>query len=295
MSLLKRVEPIMVITLAATLLSSMAVIIISAFLMVDSYPVFSSIGLSFFIGKEWHPVEGVYGALPMIYGSLTVTILAVTFSLPFAIGSAVFVSEILPERWRVWVKGCMDLLAGVPSIVYGLIGMAILNELVKSVFTLKEGSSILAASILLGIMILPTIMTVSEDAIHHVPEEYRDASLGLGLTRTESIIAAVFPMAMPGVLSAILLGIGRAIGETMAVMLVIGSVDRLPSPFYNLLSPSQTMTSKLGREAAEGIGSGLHWNALVGLGLVLFVMVVGITLVSEVICKKWRRRWAAGE
>ena len=289
MSLLKRVEPIMVITLAATLLPTMAVIIIFAFLMRDSYPLFSSAGLSLFIGKEWHPGDGTYGALPMIYGTLIVTLLSLIFSLPFATGSAVFVSEFLPERLRVWVKGCMELLAGVPSIVYGLIGIAILDEIVKSTFTLNEGSSILTASILLGIMILPTIMTISEDAIHNVTEEYREASLGLGLTRTESIISAVLPMAMPGILSAILLGIGRAMGETMAVMLVIGSIDRLPSPFYNILSPSQTMTSKLGREAAEGLGSGLHWNALVGLGLILFIMVIGITLLSEVISNRWKR------
>ncbi len=289
MSLLKRVEPITVITLVATLLSTMAVIIIFAFLMRDSYPLFSSIGLNFFIDKEWHPSDGIYGALPMIYGTLIVTLLSLIFSLPFATGSAVFVSEFLPERLRVWVKGCMELLAGIPSIVYGLVGIAILNEIVKSTFTLNEGSSILTASILLGIMIFPTIMTISEDVIHNVPEEYREASLGLGLTKIEAVTGAVIPMAMPGILSAILLGIGRAMGETMAVMLVIGSIDRLPSPFYNILSPSQTMTSKLGREAAEGLGSGLHWNALIGLGLILFIIVIGITLLSEVISKRWKR------
>lgn len=252
MSLLKRVEPITVITLVATLLSTMTVIIIFAFLMMDSYPLFSSIGLNFFIDKEWHPSDGTYGALPMIYGTMIVTLLSLIFSLPVATGSAVFISEFLPERLRVWVKGCMELLAGIPSIVYGLVGIAILNEIVKSTFTLNDGSSILTASILLGIMILPTIMTISEDAIHNVPAEYREASLGLGLTKIEAVTSAVIPMAMPGILSAILLGIGRAMGETMAVMLVIGSIDRLPSPFYNILSPSQTMTSKLGREAAEG-------------------------------------------
>ena len=291
MSLLKRVEPITVITLVATLLSTMTVIIIFAFLMMDSYPLFSSIGLNFFIDKEWHPSDGTYGALPMIYGTMIVTLLSLIFSLPVATGSAVFISEFLPERLRVWVKGCMELLAGIPSIVYGLVGIAILNEIVKSTFTLNDGGSkILTASILLGIMILPTIMTISEDAIHNVPAEYREASLGLGLTKIEAVTSAVIPMAMPGILSAILLGIGRAMGETMAVMLVIGSIDRLPSPFYNILSPSQTMTSKLGREAAEGLGSGLHWNALVSLGLILFIMVIGITLLSEVISKRWKRQ-----
>ena len=290
MSLLKRIELPTVVLFIITLLATTVVIAILIFLLIDSYPVFTSIGLNFFTGREWHPPDGVYGAFPMIYGSLIVTLLSVTFSLPLAIGSAILVSEFLSERWRIWVKGGMELLAGVPSIVYGLIGITILNALVKSTFVLNEGDSILTASILLGIMILPTIMTVSEDAIHRVPKEYREVALGLGLTRTEAITSVVLPIAMSGILGSILLGIGRAMGETMAVMLVIGSIDKLPAPFYNIFSPSQTMTSKLGREAAEALGSGLHWNALVALGLTLFLIVVGITLVSNTFSKRWGKR-----
>jgi phosphate transport system permease protein len=289
MFLFRKIEPIMLVTLIPTLLSTMVVLAIFIFLLIDSYPVFISMGLDFLIGREWYPIEGIYGAFPMIYGSLTVTILSLIFSLPLAIGSAIFVSEFLSEKWRVWIKGCMELLAGIPSIVYGLIGITMLSELVKSTLALGDGSCILTASILLGIMILPTIMTVSEDAIHNVPEEYREASLGLGLTRTEMVVNVVLPLAKPGVLSSILLGIGRAIGETMAVMLVIGSIDRLPNPFYNILLPAQTITSKLGREAAESLGSGLHWNALVGLGLLLFVIVAGIIIVSTAISNTWKR------
>lgn len=285
----RKVEPIMLVTLIPTLLSTMVVLAIFIFLLIDSYPVFIARGLDFLIGREWYPIEGIYGAFPMIYGSLTVTILSLVFSLPLAIGGAIFVSEFLSEKWRVWIKGCMELLAGIPSIVYGLIGIDILSELVKSTFALGGGSCILTASILLGVMILPTIMAVSEDAIHNVPDEYREASLGLGLTRTEMVVNVVLPLAKPGVLSSILLGIGRAIGETMAVMLVIGSIDKLPNPFYNILLPSQTITSKLGREAAESLGSGLHWNALVGLGLLLFVIVAGIILVSTAISNTWKR------
>jgi len=290
MSLLKRIELPTVVLFIITLLATTVVIAILIFLLIDSYPVFTSIGLNFFTGREWHPPDGVYGAFPMIYGSLIVTLLSVTFSLPLAIGSAILVSEFLSERWRIWVKGGMELLAGVPSIVYGLIGITILNALVKSTFVLNQGDSILTASILLGIMILPTIMTVSEDAIHRVPKEYREVAWGLGLTRTEAITSVVLPIATSGILGSILLGIGRAMGETMAVMLVIGSIDKLPAPFYNIFSPSQTMTSKLGREAAEALGSGLHWNALVALGLTLFLIVVGITLVSNTFSKRWGKR-----
>ncbi|MEK7238559.1 MAG: phosphate ABC transporter permease subunit PstC [Nitrospirota bacterium] len=290
MSLLKRIELPTVVLFIITLSATTVVVAIFIFLLIDSYPVFTSIGLNFFTGREWHPADGVYGAFPMIYGSLIVTLLSVAFSLPLAIASAILVSEFLSERWRIWVKGGMELLAGVPSIVYGLIGITILNALVKSTFVLNEGDSILTASILLGIMILPTIMTVSEDAIHRVPKEYRETAWGLGLTRTETITSVVLPIAASGILGSILLGIGRAMGETMAVMLVIGSIDKLPAPFYNIFSPSQTMTSKLGREAAEALGSGLHWNALVALGLTLFLIVVGITLVSNTFSKRWGKR-----
>lgn len=280
-----------VITIIPTLLSTGAIIIIFIFLVIESYPTFTSIGYAFFLKKEWHPSEGIYGAFHMIYGSLIVTLLSVAFSLPLAIGSALLISEFLGDRWRIWTKTCIELLAGIPSIVYGLIGISVLSKFVKSTFALTEGSCILTAAILLSIMILPTIMTVSEDAIYNIPKEYREAALGLGATKTEMIISTILPMSLPGILSAVLLGIGRAIGETMAVMLVIGSIDKLPIPIYNILSPSQTITSKLGREAAEALGSGLHWNALVALGLILFIIVTGITFVANAISNKWAKRY----
>jgi len=294
MFLLKRFEPVSLVTFIITLISTAMIVVIFVFLVIESYPIMKVSGFDFFTELEWYPPEDIYGALPMIYGTFLVSFLAITFSFPFALGSAIYVSEFMDDKWRPWMKGFMELLAGVPSIVYGLIGMTILSGLVKETFLLSEGNGIFTASILLGIMILPTVMSVSEDAIHSVPHVYREASLAVGYTRMETVISSVLPQAVPALVSATLLGMGRAMGETMAVMLVIGSIDKLPTPLYNIFSSSQTMTSKLGREAAESMGSGLHWNALVSLGLIMFVAVALVTLVSEIVAERWREKWVSG-
>ncbi|CAI2717454.1 phosphate ABC transporter permease subunit PstC [Nitrospina watsonii] len=261
------------------LTGSMAVVAVSvvtilfAFLFWESLPIFQQQGFSFLTGTEWFPGE-VYGALPMIAGTLWVTALALVIVLPFALGAAVFTSEFLPPRGRLAVKAVMELLAGVPGIVYGLMGVTLVAVWVRDVFGLIDGNTLFTAGLLLAVMILPTVMTLSEDALQAVPGEYRDTALGLGLTRWETVFRAVLPQALPGIAGAVFLGMGRAMGETIAVMLVIGGLDRIPDPWYNLFLPGQSIPSKIGREAAESLGFGLQWNALIGLGLILFVMVM---------------------
>jgi len=209
------------------------VITILVYLIWESLPVLQERGWSFFFGRDWHSGE-IYGAMPMIYGSIMVTGLALAIVLPFALGSAIFTAEFLPRRNRLLVKSVMELLAGVPGIIYGLIGVAVLAPWVKQAFDLVDGSAIVTAGILLAIMILPTIMTLSEDAMRAVPGEYRDTALGLGLTKVETVFRVVFPHALPGIAGAIFLGLGRAMGETIAVMLVIGSLDRIPQPWFDV-------------------------------------------------------------
>ena len=225
----------------------------------------------------------------MIFGSLMVTGLALLFVLPFALGAAILTSEFLSSRTRLLVKAMMELLAGVPGIIYGLIGVSLLVPWAQKTFNLIDGNTLLTAGILLGVMILPTIMTLAEDTLHGVPGEYREASLGLGLTRWQMIVGAVLPKAMPGLAGALFLGLGRAMGETIAVMLVIGGLDRIPVPWMDIFSPGQSIASKLGREAAESIGSGLQWNALIGLGLVLFLLVVTLTWMGNMLIGKSAR------
>ncbi len=251
-------------------------------------------GAAFVTGTEWNAGRGVFGALPMLYGTLAVTLIALGLALPLALGSAVFTSEFLPPGLRLPVKTLMELLAAVPGVVYGLMGMVVLTSLVRGTFGLIDGNTILSAGLLLGVMILPTITTLSEDALSGVPLELRAQALALGLTRGQTIRRVVLPGALKGIAGAVLLGTSRAMGETIAVMLVIGGADRLPSPIYNVFSSGQTITGKLGREGAEALGMGLHWNALLGLGLLLFMTVMAVTLLSGLITGRGRGKRRQG-
>lgn len=272
---------------AAAMIAAVCAGALFLYLVLQSVPVFQAQGWSFLSGRDWRVGE-VYGALPMIYGSLMATGLALALALPFALGGAVFTAEFLPARARLVVKSAMELLAGTPGIIYGLLGVSILTGLVKDVFGLIDGNTLLAAGILLGIMILPTIMTLAEDAMRAVPGEYRDAALSLGLTRVQTAFGVTARLALPGIAGAVFLGLGRAMGETVAVMLVIGGLDRIPQPWYDIFAPGQSIPSKLGREAAEAMGAGLHWNALVGLGLVLFLMAMAVTLTGNLFLRRAR-------
>lgn len=257
------------------------------FLVAQSVPILAEQKWNFLLGQDWWAGE-VYGALPMIYGSCMVTGVALLLVLPLAIGGAVFTSEFLSANQRLWVKAMMELFAGIPGIIYGLLGVALLAGWVKESFGLIDGNTILTAGLLLGIMILPTILTLSEDALHAVPGQVRDTSLSLGLTKLQMIISAVIPQALPGIAGAIFLGLGRAMGETIAVMLVIGGLDKIAEPWYDLFAPAQSIASKLGREAAEAIGTDLQWSALMALGLILFLMVMFFTLTGNLFLKRVR-------
>lgn len=253
------------------------------FLLVESVPVLGLEGLGFWLGENWWVGES-YGALAMISGSLIVTGLAVFLVLPVALSGALFTSEYLPPFFRRRVKGVMELLAGVPGIIYGLLGVSFLTVEVKDVLNLLDGNTLFTAGCLLAIMILPTVLTLSEDALHSVPSEYREAAEGLGFTKLQTALRVVLPQSLPGIAGAVLLGVGRAMGETIAVMLVIGSLDRVPG--FNLFVSGQTIPSKLGREAAEALGSGMHWSALMGLGLTLFIMVAVLTFSGNFFIKR---------
>ena len=260
-------------------LSMSIVFFLFLFLFHESLPILEKEGLGFFVGLDWQ-VGVSYGSWPMVYGTILVTSLAVCFALPFGVGTAVMSSEFLPARFRLIIKSFMELLAGIPGVVYGLLGMIFITSGVRWVFHLQDGNTLFTAGLILGIMILPTVMTLSDDAMRTVPREYREQALALGLNKMETIFHVVFPNAIRGIMGGVFLGISRAMGETIAVMLVVGSVDRLPRPIFNVFSSSQTITSKLGREAAEAVGALDHWSALMALGLVLFLMVLTVTCIA---------------
>ncbi len=239
-----------------------------------------------FLSETWNPGNGQFGMLSMLYGSMAVTTIALVIALPFSIFGAIYIAEYSPVKYRLFLKSAMELLAGIPSIVYGLIGVAVLAPLTGDLFGLTTGRTIATAGIILALMVIPTILTLCEDAFSQIPKSYRENGFALGLTRYEVLKNILLPIAKPNVMAAILLGFGRAIGETMAVMLVIGGIDKLPQPIYQLFTPGQTLTSKLGREVGETAFNSLHFSALITLGLILLLIVLTFTLVSKYISSK---------
>lgn len=259
----------------------------------QSIPVWQHEGLGYVTGAKWYFRTSVFGALPMIYGTVIVALIALFLAAPVAIGAAIFTAEFLPARPRLFVKIAIELLAGVPSVVYGLLGILLLRNWIYDLFARFDplsGDTLLTAGVLLAAMILPTIMTLSDDAFRSIPAEQRRAARGLGLTATESVLSISLPQAKRGLVAALLLGLGRALGETIAVFLVVGRQDNnLPAHPFSLqawLEAGQTLSSKLGgSETNIGYGDPLHWGAIVGLALILMAMVLAVTLVGA-----WQRK-----
>jgi len=273
---------------AATAVVLCFVLSLVSSLVVESLPVLRQEGLSYLSGKTWHSRAGIFGALPMIYGSIVVSVIALALAAPLGVGAALFSAEYLSGRRRWIVKAPIELLAGIPSVVYGLLGVLLLRNWIYELlepFDPLSGDTLLTAGVLLAVMVLPTVMTLSDDALRGVPASQRRAARGLGLTRAEGILRVSLPQAAPGLAAALLLGFGRALGETIAVFLVVGRQDnQWPE---TLLSPrawfeaGQTLTSKLGgSETFVAYGDPLHWGAIVGLGLILLTLVAGLTLLA---------------
>lgn len=254
----------------------------------QSIPVWKHEGISYVTGKSWFFRQQEFGMLPMVYGSVMVAAVALIIAVPLGLGTAIFTSEFLPSRVRLVVKLIVELLSGIPSVVYGLLGILFLRNWVYDMlerFEPLNGDTLLTAGLLLAVMVLPTIMTLADDALRGVSVNQRLAARGLGLTQTETIFSIVLPQAAPGLMSAVLLGLGRALGETIAVFLVVGRQDnQWPDPIYSmrlLIESGQTLTSKLGSsETNIAYGDPLHWAAMVGLGLILLLMTAAITWVG---------------
>jgi len=267
------------------------------FLLRDGYPIFSEVGiLNFLLGPDWAPtaVIPLYGILPLIVGTLLVTLGAMVFAVPLSIGCAIYLSELASPRTRKFLKPAVELLAGIPSVVYGFFGLIVLTNVIRVSFDIPTGETWLAASLLLGIMALPTIISVSEDAISSVPHEYKEGSLAIGATRWQTISRVLVPAALSGIAAAVILGIGRVVGETMAVLMVAGNAAIIPDPIWNILSPLRTLTATLGIEMGEvSIGSE-HYSALFGIAVVLLVITLIINLSAVAILRHLKEGRARG-
>lgn len=257
-------------------------------LLVQSIPVWQHDGLGFLTGTKWFYRQHQFGAAPMILGSVLTCLAALLLAAPVALGAAVFTSEYLPPRPRLFVKVIIELLAGVPSVIYGLLGVLFLRNWIHDLLTPFDplsGDTLLTGAVLLAVMILPTVMTLADDALRAVPAAQRHAARGLGLTSTEVVLSVSLPQSARGMIAALLLGLGRALGEAIAVFLVVGRQDnqwpeRLLS-LQPLVESGQTITTKLASsESNIAYGDPVHWGAVCGLALVLMLMVAGITVAS---------------
>lgn len=268
-------------------LSVLAVALISGFILYRGMPAMFTIGIpQFLFGSEWQPTADIFGILPMIVASILVSFLAVVCGSVIGLMTAVFIAEVAPKRLAKALRPAVDLLAGIPSVVYGLFGMTVIVPAIRNAFGgVIAGNSLLAAAIVLAIMVLPTIVSICEDALRSVPSEYREGSLAMGASRIQTIFKVTIPAAKNGVFAGIVLGAGRAIGEATAVLMVSGNRARMPAAivpgdpstwFEWLLSPVRTLTGNVAQEMSYS--SGLHQDALFATGVVLFIFIMALNL-----------------
>lgn len=261
--------------------SIFAVVLICIFLFANGLPAIHKIGLfDFLFGTKWKPGNELFGIFPMIVGSLYVTALAVLFGVPIGLLTAVFLSRFCPRALHKIIKPALDLLAGIPSVVYGFFGLMVIVPFVRDTFG-GNGSSILTAGILLGMMILPTIISVSESSLNAVPKTYYEGARALGASHERAVFLTVLPAAKSGIMAGIILGVGRAIGETMAVIMVAGNQARLTG---SVLKGIRTLTANIVIEM--GYATDLHREALIATGLVLFVFILIINLAFNLVKNK---------
>ncbi|MDO5519228.1 MAG: phosphate ABC transporter permease subunit PstC [bacterium] len=267
--------------LLAACISILAVVLICYFLFVNGIPAIKEIGVTDFIfGKVWKPSLNKYGILPMILGSIYVTAGAIIVGVPIGILMAVFMAKYCPKKLYRFIKPAVDLLAGIPSIVYGFFGLVVMVPFIRENVG-GQGYSMLTASLLLGIMILPTIIGVSEAAIRAVPDSYYEGALALGATHERSIFKTVLPAAKSGIFAAVVLGVGRAVGETMAVIMIAGNQPIMPKSIYEGV---RTLTSNIVMEM--GYATDLHREALIATGVVLFVFILIINISFSLIKRR---------
>ncbi|MEO0085972.1 MAG: phosphate ABC transporter permease subunit PstC [candidate division WOR-3 bacterium] len=259
------------------------IFLIAFFIFREGLPLMLKVGIHNFIAStRWQPSQGKFGILPMIVGSLEVTILAIVIGAVLGLSCAMFLAEFAP-RWSVRIlKPMIELLAGIPSVVYGFIGVVVLVPWIRTTFG-GPGFSVLASSIILGIMILPTVIAISLDAFHAVPTSYKEGSLALGATRWQTLYRVMIPGARSGIIAAFILGMGRAVGETMAVIMVAGNALTLP---VSVLQPVRTLTSNIALEM--GYAAGDHQAALFATGVVLFIIIVILNTVALLVTRQRR-------
>lgn len=271
------------------LASILFVVLIFLFLLKEGLAVFKTITpFKFILGRSWYPISepAQLGILPLILGSLVVTIGAAFISIPIGVACAVYIAEVAPLKIKEILKAGIELLAAIPSVVLGFIGMVTLVPWVKNIFHLPTGLTALSGSIILAFMAMPTIVSIAEDALYSVPKTYKEGSLALGATHWQTIYRVMLPAASSGILAAVMLGIGRVIGETMAVMMITGNAALIP---HSILQPVRTLTATIAAEMGEAVVGSEHFFALFAIGIVLFVISFVVNVTADLFLHKERK------
>jgi phosphate transport system permease protein len=266
------------------------VLLIFLFLLREGVPVFFEVPLGGLFSTRWYPTFDLFGTLPLILGSALVTMTAIAMALPLGVATAVFVREMAPGWAREVLKPMIEVLAGIPSVVLGFFGMTLVAPLVRETLGAPTGLTAFTGALILAYMSLPTIISVAEDALDAVPKSYRDAGLAMGATQWQTIWRVVVPAARSGIVTGVMLGMGRAIGETMAVMMVTGNAARMPLTLDSIFRPVRTMTATIAAEMGEVAQGSVHYHALFGIGIILFLVTFLINLAAATTIFKKRRR-----
>lgn len=267
------------------------VALIFYFLLREGLPALAEVQLGdLFAAVRWYPIESYYGLLPLITGSLVITLGAGLVAVPFGIATAVYIAEIAPRWAREILKPLVELLGGLPSVVLGFLGILVLSPFLRVLLNLPTGLTALAGSILLGGIAVPTIVSVAEDALDSVPRSYREGAWALGATRWQTIWRVTLPAARSGVLTAVMLGVGRAIGETMTVMMVTGNAPVLATSLAALFSPVRTMTATIAAEMGEVANGSVHYHVLFFIGITLFLISLLVNVTASAVVFRQRKR-----
>jgi phosphate transport system permease protein len=269
--------------------SILFVMLIFIFLMREGLPALNEVDLSSLFSTRWYPIEDYYGILPLISGSLIVTILAMVIALPFGIGTAIYIGEIAPQSVNEILKPLVEILAGIPSVVLGFIGILVLSPAMRVGFKLPTGLTGLTGAVLLALIAIPTIVSLTEDALYAVPGSYREAAYATGATQWQVIWRVVIPAARIGILNALMLGIGRSLGETMAVMMVTGNAPTIFTGLESLIAPVRTMTATIASEMGEVATGSAHYRVLFFIGIILFLFSLVINITSSSLSMRPKR------
>jgi len=260
----------------------------------ESLPVFLKVKpAAFLFGQSWYPTSAPpeFGIWPLIAASFYVTAGAMIVCVPIGVGAALFIHELASQRQRAFLKPIIEILAGIPSIVYGFFGMVIVAPFLQNLLGIPTGLCAFTASLVLGIMATPTVASLAEDALSFVPRSFREASLALGANRWQTLTKVVVPAAGSGISTAIILGMGRAVGETMTVLMVAGGAAMIPKSMFD---PVRPMTATIAAEMGEAVMGSLHYHALFAIGLILFLITLGVNIVAEIISRRYRLKLGLG-